>query len=420
VPNFAVALQNSDSGSSLPQQRQQLAMSNDINSFALVLRSSQNRTESHLHAEGYRGYDPYDALGSPLFRLPLLRSAHLPRWGAQQVLKRLPFQIRPLLGIRKGYNPVSLALILEGLGYRHQARGNAGTKDGKDIRHLLTELQRLKSPGFSGNCWGYDFDWEARYFTIPAGTPTIVATGFVTNALFSVHGLPGGETAAELLIGAIPFLQDLHRTTLDDTFCWSYSPVDRNAVLNATMKGVRLCAQAFALTQDRRLLEPCEPTIAYVLRHQSEQGSWPYSIGDARSWSDHFHTCYVLDCLDEYEKHTGDEQYHLARERGWQYYREHFFTEECVPKYYDRCLYPIDATACAQSILTLIRFGDVEQATKVAEWCLSRMALRTGAFKFQIHRRYENRLAYMRWSTAWMFMALSRLELSLSKCQAPA
>ena len=338
----------------------------------------------------------------------------------QQVLKRLPVQIRPLLGIRKGYKPVSLALILQGYGYRHLAGRRAEHETEKDIRHLVAELRSLRSPGFSGHCWGYDFNWEARYFTIPAGTPTIVATGFVTNALFTVRSLPGAEGAVDLLTGAAPFLQDLHRTPLDDTFCWSYSPIDCNAVLNATMKGVRLCAQAYAVTGDKRLLEPCKPTIAYVLRHQSEQGSWPYSIGDARSWSDHFHTCYVLDCLDEYEKQTGDEHYRSACERGWRYYRENFFAEGCIPKYYDRCLYPIDVTACAQSILTLIRFGDVEQATKVAEWCLDRMALPSGAFKFQIHRRYENRLAYLRWSIAGMFLALSRLELSLSGNEAAA
>ena len=36
-----------------------------------------------------------------------------------------------------------------------------------------------------------------------------------------------------------------------------------------------------------------------------------------------------------------------------------------------------------------------------------------GAFKYQIHRWYENRIVYMRWSVAWLFAGLSRLARAL-------
>ena len=34
-----------------------------------------DRLEAYLEAERFRGYDPYDALSSPVFRLPVLRSS---------------------------------------------------------------------------------------------------------------------------------------------------------------------------------------------------------------------------------------------------------------------------------------------------------------------------------------------------------
>jgi hypothetical protein len=378
------------------------------------LRAALDRTERYIEAERYRGYDPYDGLTSPLFGLPVLRSARLPRLAFQQLMKRLPFQARPLFGIGKGYNPVTLALVLQAYVYRDvTAAGGAGRRD--RIEHLVAELARLSTPGWSGMCWGYDFPWTARRASIPARYPTVVATGIVTNALFEAWRLLGLTAAVDFVTGAVPFLRhDLARTPVGEGFCWSYSPADRTLVLNATAKGARLCAQAHRVTPDDRLLDLARGTLRFVADHQSADGGWPYVAGEERSGRDNFHTGYVLDCLHEYGRITGDGSFaHNARD-GFEHYLAHFFHDDVVPKYYDRALYPIDATACAQSILTLIRFGRLERARRVAGWCLENLALPSGAFKFQIHRMHQIRIPYMRWSVAWMFVALSRLELELS------
>jgi hypothetical protein len=48
----------------------------------------------------------------------------------------------------------------------------------------VAQLALLRSPEYSGDCWGYPFDWGGRHGRLASGTPTIVATGIVTNALF--------------------------------------------------------------------------------------------------------------------------------------------------------------------------------------------------------------------------------------------
>jgi len=75
------------------------------------------RTESYVFAQGFRGYDPYDALLSPIFKLPLLRSSKILRLAAQQTLRRLPVNLRPLFGIRRGLNPVTLGLAVAAYAY---------------------------------------------------------------------------------------------------------------------------------------------------------------------------------------------------------------------------------------------------------------------------------------------------------------
>ncbi|MCS6988175.1 MAG: hypothetical protein NZM06_01520 [Chloroherpetonaceae bacterium] len=366
------------------------------------------RLQRYIERESYRGYDPYDALTSPIFRLPILNRNKALRWGFQQVLKRLPVNIRPWLGISKGYNPVTLGLCLQGYAYLSRLRPDENY--GMKFDFLLRELERLKSEGYSGACWGYDFDWEARYARIPAFAPTVVATGFITNALFGYYQITGCQKAFALCESATRFvLNDLNKTYEGDVFCYSYSPLDRQVVLNATMKGARLLAQVYSVTKDDRLIREARKTVEFVVRKQQPNGAWAYATkkGDARTWADNFHTGYVLDCLDDYQKHSGDRSFSEALEKGLRYYEENFFERGEIPKYYDKNLYPIDATAIAQSILTLTRFGKMELATRVVNWALNNMQDESGYIYYQRGKYGLNRIPYMRWSSAWMFAALS-------------
>jgi hypothetical protein len=363
--------------------------------------------EAHLLQEQYRGYDPYDALTSPVFRLPGLRSARWIRLAAVQALKRAPYNLRPALGIRKGYNPVTLAFVLEGSAYRAQHEQDSSGAYHSRALELIDELERLRS---GGGGWGYDFPWEARYGSLPARMPTIVATGIVSNALFASYRILGLEKAFALCREAAQFvLNDLPRLPgPEGSFCWGYFPGDGQRVLNATMKGAKLCAQVYAVTGDEAYLRPATETVTYVATHQREDGSWPYAVGDRRSWTDSFHTAYVLDAFDTYQRCSGDSQFSEVLRRGWHYYRENFFTHESVPKYYSDRLFPLDATVCAQSILTLCRFGDDATAARVAEWAIDNMQCPDGHFAYQKRRRRLVRIPYMRWSSAYMYLALSK------------
>jgi len=385
----------------------------ELLSTAAQAREALGDTDAYVRRRDFRGYDPYDALMSPLFRLPLLRSSHYLRLAAQQLLKRLPVNPRPLLGIRKHASAVTYARMLEG--YAHLAALSPEQRDYYDepIKVCLKRLGELRSPGYSGDCWGYEFDWEPRYaaMPIPAGLPNIVATGIVTNALFEAHRLAEIPSALASCASATEFvLRDLHRTTAPDgSFCWGYFPGDRQLVLNATMKGARLCAQVFSSTAGGELREAAEATVRFVADHQRSDGAWPYAVGDARSWVDNFHTGYLLDCLDAYERHANDVTFSAVRAKGWGYYRTSLLTGDFVPKSFNDRLHPIDATACAQAITTLCTFEDVLAAGRVARWTLGNMQKRDGAFAYQRHALFTNQVPYMRWSIAPMFCALSRL-----------
>jgi hypothetical protein len=376
--------------------------------FRATVLDGALRAKELVVAEDYRGYDPYDALASPVFRWPLLR-ARLVRRVAQQVLKRSPVNVRPLLGISKGRNPVTLALGVQA--WAQLASVDAEHRDwyAAEATRLVRELEGLATPGWSGACWGYDFDWETRDSTIQAFLPTIVATGFVTNALVAAHERLEVDGALELCESACAFVQrDLFRTPgPDGSFCWSYSPDDRGRVLNATAKGARLLAQVGALAGRPELFVEARQTLDYVAHWQRDDGSWPYAVDDPRTWADNFHTAYVLDAMTEYRARTGDAGFDDAVDRGWRYYRSRFFDDGWRPRYYDTSALPVDCTAVAQSIITLCRFGDVSTALRIGAWSVEELQRDDGGFVYRVNRRHTNRIQYIRWSTAWMLAGLA-------------
>jgi hypothetical protein len=379
------------------------------------LERALDAVERRLELEELRGWDPYDALCSPLFALPILRSNRLVRFGAQQLVKRSGWNLRPVLRVPKQLNPVSIGLYLQGQAHRAQSDPASHPLRRNKARTAIQGLAATVTPGYHGNCWGYPFDWETRYGSVPAGTPTVVATGIVGNGLCMAHTAFGLEQAAELLLSAAEFvLRDVPRVDCEDgSFCWTYGPDSRQAVLNATLKGSRHLAQAYALGGREELLDAAGRSVRFAIDRQLPSGAWPYSLSDSRA--DNFHTGYVLECLRAYRRLSGDASADAAIDLGWAYYRGAFFTDDLTPKYYDNRVEPLDATACAQAIITLCEFGDIAAASRVAELALERLGLPDGSFAYQRRRNRTLRTPFLRWSTAWMYCGLSRLAQAISR-----
>lgn len=371
-----------------------------------------HRLQQYLKAEQYRGYDPYDGLSSPLFRLPVLKSNKKIRFLAQQFIKRCPLNLRPLLGIRKGQNPVTLGLCIQGYTNLLKLYPEKKEEYTQEIEYLLDLLEKCFSKGFSGVCWGYDFDWEARYASIPAFQPTVVATGIITNALFEYWQMSQDKRCEKLILSAAQFvIHDLKRSYDGDLFCFSYSPFDQQIVLNASMKAVRILAQSFAINKQTDYLDLALPALKFVVKQQREDGAFVYS--DKRQAIDNYHTGYVLDCLDSFQQCSSNFSFQTAIDKGLDFYLKNFFTPEGIPKFYDTSIYPIDCTAAGQSLLTLKRFlpadrhgSKHELAEKVALYMIRNMQHPKGYFYYRKYRLVTVKTSFMRWSDAWMFAGL--------------
>ena len=370
-----------------------------------ILESAEALT-SFIEKENYKGFDPYDGLTSPIFNFPILRSNKKFRFLAQQLIKRSPVDLRYILGIKKRLNPVTIGLCIQGYAYRYEYLKDE--KDLEKINNLIEMLLPLIPQGFKGACWGYDFPWEARYASIPAYQPTIVATGIITHALFEAYRITKIPKAKELVLSSVSFvIGNLNRSIEEDhSFCFSYSPFDQEKVINASMKAVRLLAEAFALDNTCNHKATADQAVKWVINQQQKDGSWIYSKSKTGTWIDNYHTAYVLDCLDSYQNGYNDFQYKNNITLGYQFYLDNFFEESGKPKFYSSESFPIDCTAAGQSLLTLTHFKDVDLAEKVASYMNENMQDKNGGFYFRKFKNHLEKYSFMRWSNSWMFVGL--------------
>jgi hypothetical protein len=367
---------------------------------------------AHGDASGWAGYDPYDALRSPLVRA-LAFGARWPRIAWIQLLKRSPLNLRPLLLVPKGVNAKGLGLVARALCFESRARG---TDRRAAVAALLARLDLLRSACASGSSWGYNFDWQSRAFFVPEGTPSVVATTFVANAYLDAYRAWSDRVWLARAREACDFvLRDLNRTEgPGGSFCFSYTPLDRTCVHNASLLGAELLARVGAETGERALLDAAVAAAQFTVSAQRADGSWPYGSLPFQSWVDNFHTGFVLVSLDSVIRATGRADWMEALERGYAFFRDRFFLADGAPKYYADGVYPIDIHSAAQAMVTFaalerVDAGAIEQGRRVFGWAVRNMRRADGAFAFQRHRRLTNRTSYIRWSQAWMVYGMARL-----------
>lgn len=372
---------------------------------------SFNQLKRYCESQQFKGWDPYDGLNSRLFQTMPFSRYRFPRLAWIQLFKRNPINLRPLVGVAKQYNAKGIGLFLHGY-------CNLYKKDPKEeyllrIRELADIVLELQSKGYSGSCWGYNFDWQARAFFQPKGTPTVVATTFVASALMEAYLATKKLDYLEVAIDTQHFiLNDLNRTYDDDgDFSFSYSPLDQTQVFNASLLGSRLLSQIYTYTGNTELLEAAKKSVSFACKHQQKNGAWAYGTLPFHQWIDNFHTGYNLECIAAYRRHSGDGSFNQAMGKGLTYYLENFFTNEGIPKYYNNQTYPIDVHTTSQLIITLSRLDKWEENTelieKVLSWTIANMQNKRGFFYYQLKKTGNSKIPYMRWAQAWMFYAFS-------------
>jgi hypothetical protein len=364
------------------------------------------RLYNYCNRANYRGWDNFDGLNSTLFnKSPLYKSAMF-RLIWIQAFKRSPVNLRKLTLVPKGYNAKGLALFVSGL-----------VASGKDdeAAAIIEQLKKMSCSGYSGKGWGYNFDWQARKFLTPIGTPNTVTTVFVANALLDYYDKTKNSECLDLAkAGCQFFLENLVLFEDRKHLVVGYMPGANTRVHNVNMLAAALLARIFRLTAEPIFYEKSKKAMTYSINALQPDYSWPYGESSFQKFVDSFHTGFNLVALAEWMAYTGDKCWRQELSGAYAYYQRSFWLDDGCPKYYHNSIYPIDIHCSAQGIITFLKLSahseqKAAMAGKVAGWAIANMQDPAGYFYYQKGRVITNKIPYIRWSQAWMFYALSLL-----------
>jgi len=392
-----------------------------------IVRTSTLRLLDYCRREDWSGYDPYDALNSEIFQASTLLNSRIPRLILTQALKRSPVNLRGWMRVPKTQNPKALALFLSA--FLRLSRIQPGRHE-DSIHAMLERLVALRSDGIPYSCWGYSFPWQGRKVVVPRGAPNLVCTTFVAGALLDCYEQHGGAEQLDMATSAAEYiLNELYwQDDLSPAAGFSYPLRSLKAEIhNANFLAAALFCRIYKLTGEAKFVGPALRAARYSAAKQRDDGSWYYGEARTQHWIDNFHTGYNLSALGQIDHYLESSEFEPRIQQGFEFYKTHFFREDGAARYFHDRTYPIDIHAVAQSIITLLEFrrldgSNLAKAWSVFDWAMEHMWDERGFFYYRVLRSCTIRTSYMRWSQAWMLLALSTLlsELSSSGERSPA
>ena len=381
------------------------------------IRQALLKLEEWVIRSDWKAYDTFDGLSSPLvpfftWNIPLLKIF----W--QQGVRRFPLNLRPLLGIKPGMSSKAMSFFAQGYLKLYQTY--------RDRRFLeraqfcLRWLMDNPSPGFKGYSWGNHFDYQHRAGSIPKDLPTIVWTGLIGHAFVDAYELLGEKRYLDIARRVCDFIvHEIGHSVFDDAIYLHYYPGATHTVHNSNMIGASILARVHQHIPDKNNIRMAKRAVRFTMQCQLPNGSWYYGVGRKFKWIDSFHTGYVLEALDIFNRCAGDHEYDENLDRGYKFYVGTFFEADGTPRYYDTKKSPLDIQCASQGIQTLLNLrrlhsDSVAIAGKVAHWTIENMQDPTGFFYYRKYPLITNKTPTMHWGQATMFAALALFD-QLSK-----
>lgn len=381
------------------------------NSFKLPLENLR----TYIENENYNGYDPYDTLNSvlPIKKMGISLSAV-----AIQIQKRNPINIRPILGVKKGINPKGMGLLLKSYSIIYAITNDIVYRNKAD--EIFNWLRDNYSAGYSGYCWGYNFDWASPGSYLKKYTPSVVVTAFVIDGILEYFKITESPKAREIILKSCDFiLKNLPRYEDENGICIAYTPQSKDCCYNASLLGAETLAKAYWLTNKKKYLDIARNAVDFVLSKQKDDGCWYYSY-DLQTNSERkqidFHQGFVLISLSNYVKYSTDDRCKIkeAITKGLKFYYKSQFKQTGQSLWRLPKEYPIDIHNQAQGIITFSELSESDEkylkfSKQILHWTIKNMQDIKGYFYYRKYKLYTNKISYMRWSQAWMFLAMATL-----------
>ncbi len=388
---------------------------------------SLEKLDLYLKRNEYKGFDPYDALNSD--KIKKLKN----RWAKfflTQFLVYSPINLRRFLDIQKELNPKAIGLILSAYCNLHKI-GLVSKNDFEKITlNLVNFLLENYSKGFSGFCWGFNFDWLDIKRYAPKYTPTIVISSFIGQSFLDLFEITKNKKYLAISESVSKFLiNDLNISEFPNGICFSYTPIDKLVVHNANCLGSAFLSRVFYFNKDDEILEYAKKSIEFSISSQKKDGSWAYlsnfNLNQRDRIQTDFHQGFIIDSICDFLHFTTNQndEYYSCLKKAASFYMNQQFYHDGRAKWRLPFNYPIDIHHLSQGIITFTKMFNITKnqkyldfSNKISEWTIENMQDQTGFFFYQKCPLFTNKIDYLRWGQAWMFYSLSTLLNTQNHC----
>lgn len=380
-----------------------------------IIEGSLLRVQTWVEQQRYKGYEPFDGLGS--FLRPLTLGNLFADRLLLQMIRQSPVNLRSVVGVPPKESTKGRAYMASGYLTLYKVTGDKGYAD-KAVA-CLKWLKENRSPGNSDFSWGNHYDFATRVGRIQSLEPIIPWSSLIGQSFLDAYETLHSEEYLDVALGVCRWIRALPRTETASGVCLAYTANAKTTVHAASMLGGALLARAGSLAGDPSAIALAKDSMEYSCTRQNADGSWYYAEEENCRWIDSFHTGYNLDSLKCYLDATGDETYERNFRLGLTFFKENFFDSIGIPKYYHNRTYPIDIQCASQAIDTLSYCADDDKeclhlAMKVARWTVSNMQDPRGYFYYRQLPYTTVRTPMLHWGQATMHKALSHLLLKIS------
>jgi hypothetical protein len=331
-----------------------------------------------------------------------------------QINKVSPLNLRKILSIDPGIDVKGSSVFLQSYCNLHESGVDGPLEE--DGPYLFSTL--MSGSIRNGNM----IAWSSHYFNyvgvdgsiLTPSTPDLIGTSNVVKAICNYSRLRGIDVR-----DTIEKYYNFLLCNFDhDHACYFYGHhVKDKYVPNCDAEVISSIHSAREIAKNSDVDELCRTSLRKMIDSQEEDGSWFYSYyhdGHVYRQLD-FHQGYIIDglidALDLFPEMAKGISGSL--EKATMFY-DSMFTKDGRGYYRFPRQYPTDIHNQAQGIITYVKlyntFNDkryLDMSTRICNWTIRSMQDGNGYFYYQKGRLLVNKIPYMRWSQAWMMLALS-------------
>lgn len=377
----------------------------------LKIESTLDALESWFIEHGYFGYDPFDIKGhSAIINSQKYKYLRKP---INLLLEIAPGLSRNILNIKPTINFKGIGLLAQAYLYRHLSTGRLEYLTLAE--NCLELLADGSVNGYSGNSWGYPFDWQSAVF-IPKNTPSVVVSSIIGEAFFLYRELTNTMKYDYIIKGISEFLiNSINIQPTNTGVCFSYTPIDNFFVHNANLFAAGHLVRSGVVFNYSKWIELGLQAVDYTVSDQKANGAITYWGHEHQNgFIDNFHTGYVLRVLNRVNHLVPNPRNEIALERGVKFYLSNLFSSENFPMHTLDKKYPIEIHTLNETLLLFCELEHyreemIEIHKNVLVYLIEKMQEPAGCFHYKHYKFLKVKLPYYRWNQAWTFMTLSQL-----------